>query len=694
MERKKQLWNEIIGIVWDKRWAAAICYSHRLRVGQKQFRRLAVISIVMAVLGLAGCNVQVAGKKRPILRYQPVRGEMELVAERRTDKQGTLANRREAKSTVFEERLTLKTKGDLYHPKFLLFDAALGFGLAQQRFTADSDSDRTSAFLNEYNLLARLLSQKPYPLTGYLNRTEGLIPRQFLGSLKTETDNAGLIFRLRDKSWPMTFEWNKSETKQDALGSLASDFFNRDSERFGYALTHDFSSRSHLSFRFDWDDISQRSSTASTDLDQKRYKVSHDWIFGSDEQHQLNSFVSSLDQSGSFDLDVFEWAERLKLQHTPNFLTNYTLRWVDTKQQMFTNRELRGQAGFEHKLYESLTTTGNIFAASSDLGRQGDLDREGGSLGFNYTKKNPWGTLLGSYVTSLTREDQTGGTGVGIVVDERHRYEVTDPTPILLDRRNIRVSSIDVWDSTRTTIYQEGIDYFIPPPIDGRVRITVITAGQIFLDGSQDLSIDYNFLIEPERKDRTLRQVFRLRQRFKNGLSVYFGHERQDETISSSIVSIAPDEFRINTFGTEYINKGLMLLAEYSKESSTQLPSTSKRLEARYNWRLNSDTTADVHTTGHWLDFGQPDSRDLELFTLGARIFTRLKDRLTLSGRLDWRNEDDSVFGSTDGAQFGLELRYNYRQTSINAGLEFNKLDRRDDELDSTFFYIRLKRSF
>lgn len=688
------MWEELIGILQDKQWAAANRYSRRLRTGQKQFRRLAFISIVMAVLGLAGCNVQVAGKKRPLLRHEPVKGEMELVAERRTDKQGIPENRREAESTVFEERVNLRTKGDLYHPNFLLFDAAVGLGLAQQLFTTDGDSDRNSAFLNEYNLHGQLLPQKPYPLTGFLNRTEGLISRQFLGSLQTETDNAGLVFQLRDEIWPMTFEWNKSETKQDSLGSLASDFFNRDSERFGYALTHDFSERSHLNFRFDWDDISQRSSTSSTDLDQKRYKVSHDWIFGPDEQHQLNSYVSSLDQSGTFDLDVFEWAERLKLQHTSNFLTNYSLRWVDTDQHAFTNREFRGQAGFEHKLYESLTTTGNVFAAGSDLGEQGDLEQKGGVLGFNYTKKNPWGTFIGSYVTSLTRENQTGGSGVGIVVDERHPYEVTDPTPILLDRRNIRVTSIDVWDSTRTTIYQVGVDYFIPTPVDGRVRITVITGGQIFLDGSQDLSIDYEFLTEPEREDKTKRQLLRLRQRFENGLSVYYGHENQDETITSNTVSIAPDEFRINTFGAEYANKGLLLLAEYSKESSTQLPSTSKRFEAKHNWRVNSDTKADVHASYHWIDFGQPDPRELELYTLGTGIFTRLKDRFTLSCRLDWRNEDDSVFGNTDGLRIGSELRYDYRQLSVRAGLEFNQLDRRDDELGSTFFYLRLKRSF
>ncbi|NIX01717.1 MAG: hypothetical protein GWN13_26475 [Phycisphaerae bacterium] len=621
-----------------------------------------------------------------------MKGDVELIAEHRRDKQGIPENRRRAESLVFEERLNLKTKGDLYHPNFLLFDAALGLGLAQQRFTIDGDVDSTSTFLNEYNFYGQLLPQKPYPLTGYLNRAEGLIPRQFLGSLQTETDNAGLIFRIRDKNWPMTFEWDKSETRQDSLGSFASDFFNRDSEKLGYSLTHNFSERSRLNFRFDWDDISQRSLTASTDIDQKRYKISHDWIFGSDQQHQLNSYASSLNQSGSFDLDIFEWAERLKIQHTPDFLTNYNLRWVDTDQRNFTNRELRGQAGFEHKLYESLITTGNIFAASSDLGNQGELDQKGGSLGFNYTKRNPWGTLSSSYITSYVREDHTGSEEVGVVIDESHVF--IDPLPITLERVNIDTSTIVVTDITGFDVYTLGDDYTITE-VNGRVRLYVTTLGIIppNVSDGQTLLVDYNFLTSPKREDRTQRQLFSLRQRFDNGLSVYYGHERQDESIRSD-TPIAPDEFRIDTYGIEYADKGFHLLAEYSEESSTQLPSTSKRLDARHNWRIDSDTTADVHAGYHWIDFGQPDPRELELFTLGAEIFTRLRDKCTLSCRLDWRNEEDSVFGNTDGLRIGSELRYDYRQLDIRAGLEFNQLDRRDDETESTLFYIRLKRSF
>lgn len=688
------MWKNVIEIVRSCQRAAAVFCRPRLWVSRKQLHRLVIAGIVVvSMLALGGCNVPIAGEERPLLQHQPIKGELELVAERRIDEQGPPENRRKARSTVFEERLLLKTKGDIYHPNFFLFDAALGFGLAQQSFTADNDSDRTSAFLDEYNLRGRLLPQKPYPLSGHLSRTEGLVPRQFLGSLRTETENAGLTLPLRVGDWPMTFQWNKSETKQDALGSLASDFFERDSERFGYSLAHDFSSFSHLNFRFDSDKVFQQSSAMPTDLDQKRYTLSHDWAFGPDKRHQLNSIISSLGQSGSFDLNILEWEERLKLQHRPNFLTNYALRLVDTEQQNFTNTEIRGRAGFEHKLYESLITTGNIFSAKSDLGRQGDLNIQGGRLGFNYTKRNRWGVLLGSYSAALTREEQTGGNGVGVVIDESHVF--TDPLPITLDRVNIDTSSIVVTDSTGLNLYTFGDDYTYTE-INGRVRLFVTTLGTTppNISDGQTLLVDYNFFTTPKREDRTLRQLFRLRQRFKNGLSVYYGHQKQDETISSNVVSIAPDEYRTNTFGAEYNKKGLTLLGEYSKESSTQLPSTSKRLKARYNWQLSRDTTSDIHVSRHWLDFGEPDPRNLELFTLGSGIFSRLNNKLTLSSFFDWRNEDDSIFGNTNGLWWRSELRYDYRQLHFTMGFEFSELDRRNDKTKGTFLYFRLKRLF
>lgn len=253
------------------------------------------------------------------------------------------------------------------------------------------------------------------------------------------------------------------------------------------------------------------------------------------------------------------------------------MRFTDSDRTTVRNKEVRGQGGFEHRLYESLVTTGNIFTSTTDLDTQGDLDQHGGLLAFNYRKKNPWGTLYSTYSASLTESEQSGGTGTGVAIDES--YIFTDPLPVTLNRVNVDTSTIVVTDSTGLNFYTEGDDYTISE-INGRVQLNVTTIGIAppnVTDG-QELLVDYNFFIEPKRKEGTVRQAFTLRERFKNGLSVYYAHRRQDEDVSSTLTEITPDEFTINTVGADYLSKGLFLQAEYSDEDSTQIPSTSRKL--------------------------------------------------------------------------------------------------------------------
>jgi hypothetical protein len=351
---------------------------------------------------LTGCNVSVAGKQRPLLRHDRINGEVELVAEKRTDEQGTSENKRESKTRVFEERLRLKTQGDVYHPDFLFCNAALGLGLAQQSIDSEGESDSTESTLDDYNVITQFLRTKPYPMTFSMNKSEDLIARQFLGSLRSERESKGASLSLRSKSWPMAFQYNTGESSQDGLASWASDFFERDDERFRYSVNHNLSDLSHMNFNFDRTDVSQRSVGATIDTETDRYTLLHDMIFGSDEQHRLDSFVNYVDQSGSFNFENFQWEERLRLQHHPTFQTNYDVRFTDSERETFTSKETRGRAGFEHRLYESLVTTANIFASKTDLDAQGDLTQRGGMFALNYRKKNPWGTLLSTYSASLT----------------------------------------------------------------------------------------------------------------------------------------------------------------------------------------------------------------------------------------------------------------------------------------------------
>ena len=323
----------------------------------------------------------------------------------------------------------------------------------------------------------------------------------------------------------------------------------------------------------------------------------------------------------------------------------------------------------------------------------GDLSQRGGTVAFNYRKKNPWGILFTSYSTNLIRSEQSGDIGTGVVINESHT--ATELVPVELNRANIDVSSIQV-KNLSGLLYQEGEDYNITE-INGRVLLNIFTVGSLtlpnFIDG-EEFFVDYNFYIEPERQEDTLRQTFSIRERFNNGLSLYYSYRKQNQDITSTFTSITPDEFTSNTVGADFNKKGLFFQAEYSDEDSTQIQSRSTKVQGRYIWPLNQNSSVNFGVSNQWLDFSQPDARDIVLFKASAELSTRLTKDCSISARTDYRDEDDSRLGSTRGFQVNSELKYNLRQLNITAGVEINSLDRRNDKIDGSFLYIQLKRCF
>ncbi len=644
------------------------------------------------LLFASGCSVDVRGKKRPIVRNDRVRGELEVVAEHRDDEQGADSNRRQSDSQVFEERVRVKTRGDVYDPDFMNYDVTLGVGLAQQHFDSDEVSGWEGDTLSDYDVSAQFLRAKPVSGRFGARKSKDLIPRQFLGSLSTDRQSEGGSLSLRSKDWPMTFQYSNSDMRQDGFSQPATDFFRREDERWRYSVRHDFGEASHARFGFDRTDSVQESVGALVNTETDTYTFSHDYGFGGGRQHRLDSFVNYVDQAGSFEFQNLRWQERLKLQHTPTLLTKYDVRLTDLERETLNSREVRGQAGLEHQLYESLVTTADAFISETDLDEQGTLTQHGGILGLNYSKENPWGMLLSRYTGSFTASENQGGGGAGVVIDEPH--VATELVPVQLNRTNIDVSTIRL-RNTGGSLFQEGDDYTIIER-DGRVWLRITTLGVVppsFTEG-QDFLVDYEFFIDPERQEDTLRHNFTVRQRFGNGASVYYAHRRQDQDVSSTLSDITPDQYTINTIAADYTHKGLFLLAEYSDEDSTQVPSESTRLVGQYRWLLGPATTASVGVSNQWLDFGEPDARDVTLLKGDARLFSRLTETCSISAGADYRDEEDTRFGVTRGVQFETELLYRYRQVSAKVGAELSFLNRRDDEINSVFLYLQVQRRF
>ncbi len=647
----------------------------------------------LSLIILAGCGVTVQDQKRPLIRHDRIHGEIEGVVEHRTDKQDSGPEKRESKSTVFEERLRLATTGDVYHPDFLNYDVMVGAGLAQQNIESDDLSGWSTGTLNEYQVSAQILRTKPYSGTVNASKTQDLIPRQFLSPLWADNQSESATVVLKPESWPMMFQYSDSKINQEGFQHFAPDFFSRDEQRFRYSVDHDFSKFSHMHFDFDHTDATQETVGAVVDTDTNAYNFAHDFLFGQDEQHRLDSLFSYIDQGGSFDYQDLRLQERLKLQHTPSFFSRYDLQYDNLERDALSNQQIRGQAGIEHHLFESLVTNADAFASQTQFGSDEDLFQYGGIFGLNYRKANPWGTLFSSYDASFTRSDQTGGAGRGVVVGEAHT--ATDVVPVELNRTNIDISTIRV-RTVGGLLYQPGDDYIISQQ-NGRVFLTTFVVGGAIppnFTRGQDFLVDYEFFVDPERQEDTFRQNFTIRERFNNGISVYYGLRQQQQDITSNVAEVIADEYLAHTVGIDYTNNGLFLVAEYYIEDSTLIPTISKKLEGRYRWMLGPATTASIGVGNQWLDFSEPDDRQVQLFETTAEIFSRLTDNYSISSAVNYRNEQDTRFGTTRGFQIDNKLEYQYRQVTATIGAELNFLERRDDRIDGVFLYIRALRRF
>lgn len=671
----------------------------RTHKGDKKYLSLMTLCVYSAIfvcfIFAGGCSVNVAGKQRPLISHSKIRGELELIVEQETDEQ----SERKSTTTVFEERLRLNTRGDLYHPNLLTYTAAVGLGLAQQKVDSDEESGRVSDTLKEYSFDIKLLNRKPYPMRFHADRSEDLFAREFQSSLRQESEGFGLRLALRSKEWPMQIQFDSQEITQRSLSSTTDlqerDFFNLLEERFRYSLSHAFSNTSNMIFEFDRNERSTKRSDSSVGRQDDRYRLSHSLKFGSHDQHSLRSSFNTSKVSGGTDFSQTRWVERLRLKHTDDLQTHYEFRSLESEQESFKNAEDYWEAGFKHQLYESLTTTGRVFRSEAESGEMAVTERQGGDINFNYRKKNPWGTLSASYWTSLVNTDQTGGSGIGVVIDEPHFATLEW---VELDRPNIDTSGIIRVEDENGFAYDIVEDYSIME-INGRVFLVLRSFGGSFpdfgtLDGTERFFVDYNYFVEPEREEEAHQQRFHVRQNFTNGVSAYYEHSRRDESISSNVTTVTPDESRRNLFGMSYRNKGLLLLAELLEEDSTQITSTVKRLKMDYKWTIKQDMHAGIHAFRETIDFETPVTHTTTFTTYGGEISSRLTSKWSVFARIENMENEDSTSGKTTGLDLTTAFSYNYRQLSFKTGIEYDLLSRKNGETTELLLFFRLKRVF
>lgn len=655
--------------------------------------------LLLSYIFLSGCMVNIGGRERPMVSSKRIKGNLELVAEYEEDSSGDDSSKRKSKLLLFEERLNLETEGDVYHRNLLAYSAALGLGLVQQDLDSDEVSGRTSDSIMSYDLSGALFREKPYRFSFNLSKSEDVIGRQFASPLRNEYESEVYTLNIVSKDWPMRFSFERDEVDQRAVNqkSFSTDSFTETTRAFDYTLRHKFNKLSDMDFNFNRSEASRGSAGGDNDTDIDSYNFHHRIQFFEGGKAMLSSSFNFRDQTKPNLQEETRWRERLTLHHSEDLETRYTFEFNDMTREDLSDEETRIEANLTHRFYDSLVSNVRVLSSHSELQEGSVTDRDGGRIGFVYHKKNRFGTFYGDYGVDIHYFDQSGGGGTGVSNGESHRVpdNGSSSPEVELNRLNVDESSIRVFNGVNQD-YTPGIDYSVTT-VGGRTTLTLFTIGGGLppdFNIGDEFFVDYTYFVEPELNQDTLSQRYGFRQRFNNGVSLYYKHARQDENLHTNSSTIVKDEYRRDIYGAAYEKNNLLLSAEFTKEVMSLIPMESTSVEARYFLDLGDNATISVFGRQLSQDFSGLRIREMDSFTTGTTYWCRLSSRLSVSADMEYHDEDDTDFGVTKGFEINSELSYNYRQLSAHAGVEYDFLKRRATTTDSLFVYFRVKRTF
>ena len=631
------------------------------------------------------------------LHLEDIRASIETYFQRRIDEvEAPDGDTTRDTEDRLREQLNLETEGFIGHPNLIELDLSVGLRFEQLWLDSDTqDADQTS-YENfwEYDVSALILKESKAPLTLYSRRRQTTIDRQFGGSLDNTLTEHGARLRVRDKTLPSLFQYFHREQDQTSFQGRSD--FDLTQDTFQWQTQYSPGEGQLLTWDYTYDNVDQGGSARRANAFERHDAIAiHTWRFGPEtHQSNLRSALLLYKETGDFALERIRLDESLDLRHTRSFETRYDYTFQQESRAEARQTFHRGSAGFRHRLFESLTTTGDVGLSRLEL-TQGDFrsDQQFASIALDYTKRVPYGRLSATGSLRYTRqEDSEQGEEISIT-DEPQQF--SSAGRILLTRRNIIIDSIVITDTAGILIYTENVDYSVRA-VGEAVEIRRILGGAIA--PGQAVLIDYRVGPEPGSTTDTTGSGVSARYDFDegilSGLGLYVQYRRQDQQRTSrGRVQLIEEDIRDLTYGAEYSFWRMSLLAERQNHDSTLSPFESTRFEARYVDRFAPGSALALSADYDFLDFTD-DNVTTEILTLDGRWDQRITDRLRSSLRLTWRLEDDSAGTDLQAFEQQFDLTWEYRQTMIYAKVRNSILD--SDASDSLFqtFILGIRREF
>jgi len=648
-------------------------------------------------------------RQKDMVRFVNFRGALEFLYRREND---DIKSREGGSETFsedrFEERLLLSSQGYIVHPNLVELNLAGTFGLVQDSISG-TQSDNQTGTVYEWDVSALILRKEAAPVTLYSRRTRDLINRDFGPSIDNTITQSGGIVDWRNKAVPTRVEVYRQDQSQRSLDStedinISQNVANWHSEAKPTA-------NQRITWDYTFTDAQETGPGATlpgvTPGGTLSYQshdatLAHTYDFGQQKRSNLSSTLHYFNQSGDFGLERLEWTEWLRLRHSESFETRAIYRLNQQTTSAFfgpsSDQTLqRGEVGFTHRLYKSLTTDGMVGFQQVDQSDGFNSTEWFTNLDAVYTKQVPFGRITANLGGGYDQTENSARTAITHVINEVHTFN--DPFPIALNIPNIVANSIVITDPSGLVLYRPTgrRPDFTVRSAPGGVQIFRDVGGRIPNNGT--VLIDYDLAAEPSNSVDTTQFHAGLRYDIESGLlkglAVYTRYSQVDQSISASAASafFIPNSFTDLTSGAEYKRWGFTVGVEQELHDSTISPFDAMRYWGRYEQSLSRDTRIQANTAYTVIDYREP-TIHIELLTVSGSISRQFARGLYGSVTVLYRNENDTTIGQTTGWEEQAELRWDHRQFHLFVQFRNSTLDTQPQSSSFQFLQVGIRREF
>ena len=573
----------------------------------------------------------------------------------------------------FEETLSIRGAGYVYHPNLLEWYGDVRGGLVQESITTNNQTSAGPGTIKGYNISGMFLREKPVTLTLFSSDTSSIISRDFASSTNLKsTRNGGQVMTKGDV--PMTLMFEKVTV--DEISGLRTD--QRTTKHTRFTATQTKFKDAHIELSYDHEETdetvtfrpSQGGDQTTDRLPYRRDAADLNGLikFGDVETpSQLAFNARTLNRVKTFPERMLGGDVHLDLAHTKSFSTFYGAQYIKDQTDVDQDQDTQGEVGFRQKVYDSLSITGRLEGVKHTFsdGTRTDKSR---FLDMQYRKKTP----IGDYNSSMTlgvrdTSEQTAHGEQRIIGESATMAGFLVFVP--LAQPNI-IGPITVTNVARTITYIKGVDYDLQT-VGAVTSIEPLPGGAI---GAAD-TVLVNYTIGAPHKATwtTDFSTWNNRLQLPNDIpvAVYYNFNRQADHLTSGD---DPGNLDINTDrlgGAQFEKWGFTLVGEHETRDQNISPSWfANRARGQYLAHIARDVDLTLGASGENLkyrngqQFGLAPGRDL----LNSRdAFARATVRVMRNILLHAGAELDQTKGmqNRNFKRFTVGVEWSYRDLEV-----------------------------